>query len=407
MNFRHLAPVRGGVAALLGGALILAGTSANAQTAAALFDNTYVHEIRLSMHGADWATLQARYLENTYYPADFAWNGYVVRNVGVRSRGSGSRDPRKPGLKIAFDEFVGDQTFAGLKSVALDNFRQDAGMMKESLSMQLFQRMGIAAPRVVHARVYINNDYLGLFAMIEAVDKRFLKSALGESGGYLYEFEWSGTYRFEWLSADPMRYAPMFAPKTHEDDPPDVLWGHIAAMVETANHASRHEWESAMARFVDFESLLAYLAVESYLSDHDGFAGDWGLNNFYLYRYQDRDRFVVIPWDKDVNFRELERSVFEGTADHALFSTALSYPRLRDIYVAALRRCAAIADAREADGGTAGWLEREVARTAAMIRASAVTDTTKAYTNERFEQEVAWMLRFARYRGADVLEQVR
>ena len=68
-------------------------------------------------------------------------------------------------------------------------------MMKEALSMALFARMGLAAPRVSHARVYVNGDYLGLFAVIEPIDKRFLRRTLGEDSGYLYEFEWAGEYR--------------------------------------------------------------------------------------------------------------------------------------------------------------------------------------------------------------------
>ncbi len=380
--------------------------AADEPTAAALFDDSVVHEIRLFMHGADWSRLQAHYLENTYYPADFQWNGHVVHNVGIRSRGTGSRDPHKPGLKVDFNEFVGGQTFVGLKDIALDNFRQDAGMMKESLSMQLFAKLGIPAPRVSHARVYINNHYLGVYGVLEPIDEPFLSSRLGEDGGHLYEFDWSGDYRFEWLGPDPSRYAEMFAAKTHETQPPDQLYGALADMVATANRASRFTWEEEMARYFDFDYLLTYLAVEQYLSDHDGLAGDWGLNNFYMYRFADSDRFQILPWDKDVNFREVDRDVFAGLDEHALFATAMSYPRLRDRYVSALRRVAAVAADTGPESGEPGWLEREVTRLATMIRASVHADPSKAWTNDRFEQEVAWLQFFARHRSGHVLEQV-
>src|SRR5690606_16222541 len=77
----------------IGCLLLTTGTAQEAgPDAAELFDDTVVHELRLEMHGDDWSQLQAHYLENTYYPADLHWNGHVVRNIGVRSRGSGSRD---------------------------------------------------------------------------------------------------------------------------------------------------------------------------------------------------------------------------------------------------------------------------------------------------------------------------
>ena len=45
----------------------------------------------------DWAKLKASFQENTYYPADVRWEGVTVRNVGIRSRGFGSRSSTKPG----------------------------------------------------------------------------------------------------------------------------------------------------------------------------------------------------------------------------------------------------------------------------------------------------------------------
>ncbi len=392
----------------IGCLLLTTGTAQEAgPDAAELFDDTVVHELRLEMHGDDWSQLQAHYLENTYYPADLHWNGHVVRNIGVRSRGSGSRDARKPGLKLDFNEFVSSQTFAGLKSLALDNYRQDPAMLKESLSMQLFARAGIPAPRVAHARLYINGSYHGLYGVIEPVEEPFLRSRFGEDTGYLYEFEWSGAYRFEWLGDDPLRYAGMFEAETRDDEPPAQLFGSLVAFIRTATRASRDVWEREMSRYVDFQHLLTYLAVEQFLADHDGLAGDWGLNNFYLYRFADSERFQFIPWDKDVSFREVNRGVYAGLEDHGLFAAALERPHLHAIYRDALRRVAAIADERPEGGEGPGWLEAETLRLASLIRESARADPNKAFDNDRFEQEAAWMATFARHRSREVLGQVR
>lgn len=380
--------------------------AADGPSAADLFDDSVLHELRLSMYAGDWDLLRARCMENTYYPVDVEWRGQVVRNAGVRSRGSGSRDSRKPSLKLDFDRYVEDQTWLGLKALDLDNYRQDAGMMKELLSMQFFRRMGVAAPRAVQARLYVNGAYAGLYAALEPIDKKFLKAALGENDGHLYEFEWSDGYRLEWLGPDLQRYAAIFKPQTREEEPPQFLYEPIAAMIAAVNHTSRDAWEQTLTRFFDLDLLLSYLAVEMFLSDHDGLAGDWGLNNFYLYRYEDSDRFQLVPWDKDVNFRELERDVYAGFEGHALIGPALAQPRLREAYVAALRRAAAVSIEPAADGSGPGWLEREVARQAALIRTAACEDEQKAYSNPRFDQEVDWMLEFARHRAAQVLRQV-
>ena len=82
----------------------------------------------------------------------------------------------------------------------------------------------------------------------------------------------------------------------------------------------------------------------------------------------------------------------------------MQFGDLRDAYVHALRRCAAIA--AEVDASGQGWLEREVGRHANQIRAAALADEKKAWSNERFEQEVAWILSFARQRSGQIERQV-
>jgi len=44
------------------------------------------------------------------------------------------------------------------------------------------------------------------------------------------------------------------------------------------------------------------VAVENAITENDGFVGSFGANNFYLYEYGAKNRFVFIPWDKDSTF---------------------------------------------------------------------------------------------------------
>src|SRR5262245_3604986 len=106
-------------ALLVGSWLVLAGAwTASAQTpdpADPFFDDTVVHEIRLAINTKDWNTLKSNYLLNDYYPCDFKWGSVTVRNVGIRSRGTGSRSGVKPGLRVDFDRYTTNQKFLGLK----------------------------------------------------------------------------------------------------------------------------------------------------------------------------------------------------------------------------------------------------------------------------------------------------
>src|SRR3954467_396181 len=101
----------------------------------AFFNDTVVHDVRLTVNTKDWTSLKVHFLENTYYPADLRWQDQVVRGVGIRSRGTGSRSDVKPGLRVDFDRYAADQKFLGLKSFIFRNQTQDASNLRERLSM--------------------------------------------------------------------------------------------------------------------------------------------------------------------------------------------------------------------------------------------------------------------------------
>ena len=80
--------------------VVVCGASrASAQSADEFFNPETLQRIDLWLNSSDWSKLKAAFQENTYYPADVTWNGQTVRNVGIRSRGLGSRSGTKPGLR--------------------------------------------------------------------------------------------------------------------------------------------------------------------------------------------------------------------------------------------------------------------------------------------------------------------
>ena len=65
------------------------------------------------LNSADWEKLKQNFRSNDYYPADVVFNGETARNVGIRSRGLGSRSDRKPGLRVDMNRYADGQTFLG------------------------------------------------------------------------------------------------------------------------------------------------------------------------------------------------------------------------------------------------------------------------------------------------------
>jgi spore coat protein H len=388
-------------------------TPQTGSNADAFFDDTVLHEIRLTINSRDWQSLKDNYLDNTYYPCDFRWRDHVLRNIGIRSRGTGSRSGIKPGLRVDFDRYVTDQKFLGLKSFVLRNNTQDASSMHERLSMLLFRKMNVLAPRVAHTKLYINNEYVGLYGIVESADKPFLKRTINDDDGYLYKYDYpaDGTpYFFEDRGSNPAAYVPLpFKPETHEADPrPEV----IAQWIQAINQSSDGAFRSAVGDYVDFQKILQHLAVETFVSETDGLVGDYGVNNFYLYRSVNRNLFTFIGWDKSEAFKGgPTRSIWQNILNtptnrqNRLVARTLAYRDLYDYFLDMLMECVRLAS-EPTEGDGRGWLEREIEREYQQIRDAAIADPDKPYTADDFERAVNDLRDFARNRGNSVTQEV-
>lgn len=384
-----------------------------ADQAAPFFDDGRLEDIRLLINSRDWETLKATFRGNTYYPADFQWRDSTVRNVGIRSRGNGSRSGSKPGLRLDFDRYSTRQKFLGLKSIVLRNNTQDASHLHERLGMAFFTRMGLPAPRELHVRFFVNNVYAGLYTVVEAVDKDFLKRVFGENDGYLFDYDYDPAappYFFEYLGADPALYVPKpFSPETNETNPrPDIL----ERMISTINSAGAATFRTDIEEFLDVRTFMRYVAIEAFLADTDGFLGDWGMNNFYLYRPPDRHRFTIVPWDKSHAFVAApDLTVWHNITDvpaasrNRLMTRLLEQPDLRTLYLDTLVEAARSASEAVAPGG-AGWLERELNRQLLQIREAALADPLSPFTPDEFVAAVDALRTFIRQRPGLVLAEV-
>src|SRR5262249_56961102 len=68
-----------------------AQTTSSSDLSDRFFDDAVLHDLSISIGTAEWAALKEHYLEFTYYPCDLKWNDLTVRNIGIRSYGTGSR----------------------------------------------------------------------------------------------------------------------------------------------------------------------------------------------------------------------------------------------------------------------------------------------------------------------------
>ena len=379
------------------------------------FDDTVLHEIRLTINSRDWQSLRDHYLDNTYYQCDFKWKDKTVRGIGIRSRGNGSRSGVKPGLRLDFDRYVTDQKFLGLKSFVLRNNTQDPSSLHERLSMLIFKRMGLPAPKEAHVKLYINNAYAGLYTIVESIDRVFLKNTFDNDGGYLYKYDYPADekpYYFEYKGNDPRLYVPLpFKPETHESDPRPEF---VEQLVRTVNETSDAQFRSAINDYLDLERFIRHVAVEIWVGDDDGFLGGWGMNNFYIYRFDAEKRFRFIAWDKSNAFLDgwwypIWHNItdVEPERQNRLMRRVMSYSNLKALFLDTLQEISdSTSELEEGQRSGPGWFEREIERDYRQIRDAARSDPEKAFSNDEFEDGVDALREFARKRAEFVRVQI-
>jgi hypothetical protein len=151
--------------------------------------------------------------------------------------------------------------------------------------------------------------------------------------------------------------------------------------------------------------------VELFVTDWDCILGDvFGMNNFYLYRFENKTLSQFIAWDKDNAFSWARRGILVNADANVLSRRALAIPEYRRSYMESMLKLAAMS------GAQGGWLDQEVDRMFAQINDAALADPNKLYlldgalqiaSNDLYTKSIADLHDFAAQRTAYVLDAVQ
>src|SRR5437588_12781605 len=105
-----------------------------------------------------------------------------------------SRGLKRP-VKIDLNRHQEGQRFHGLKKLNLNNGITDPTKAREALSYAVFRVAGVPAPRTAYAEVTLtvrgkyDKEYVGLYTLIEQVDRVCLNEHFGHAAGMLLKPE--------------------------------------------------------------------------------------------------------------------------------------------------------------------------------------------------------------------------
>jgi hypothetical protein len=187
---------------------------------------------------------------------------------------------------------------------------QDPSYLCEALSRELFNEAGVPTPRAGHALMNLNGRQMGLFVLIEGVNKQFLKRHFKSANGNLYDAALGGdiTNRLEVTSGE---------------NPNDR--SHLTNLLNAANETDSGRRFAQLQKYLDVERFLSFAALEVLLVHWDGYSTG-GPNNYRIFHDTTRDKIVFMPQGLDQIFVGISPANtitphFTGIVAHKLMTT--------------------------------------------------------------------------------------
>jgi RNA polymerase sigma factor (sigma-70 family) len=231
--------------------------------------------------------------------ANFELGGVSFTNVAARVKGN-VRSLYEPtrAYKVDLNKFAPGQKLGGLNELTFNSLPWDYSSLGEALAYEFFREAGVPAPRTAYAWLSASvttqweQKPLGLYLMVEPVDKQFAAERFGSKATPIFK---PVTYNlFEHLGDAWSAYAPIYDLKTKATLEQQRRVIDFARLVSSATDA---EFAARAGDFLDLDEFARFLAAEVLLPSYDGILADG--QNVYMYLDPRSNKFGLIPWDLD------------------------------------------------------------------------------------------------------------
>lgn len=259
-----------------------------------VFNTNKVTTVDIEIAEEDWADMLENAAAEELKQADITVNGKKIENVAIRTKGNLSlrsvvnSDSDRYSLKIDFDYYDDTQSLYGLKKLNLNNNYSDSTLMREYISYEMMEQMGLPTPTHSYMYVTVNGEERGLFLGVEAVDETFLANNYGSNDGFLFKPDGTGS-DLKYISDEITAYTGIGL-KTNEGR---MDQSKLVEMLNAINNGGDIE------KYLDVDEMLRYFAVNTALVNLDSYQGNMK-HNYYL--YEQNGIFSIIPWDYNMSF---------------------------------------------------------------------------------------------------------
>ena len=287
-----------------------------------IFDQNTLNTYELILSRDNLALIDANPAAERYVEGMLIFQGDTISPVGIRYKGSiggfvgcvsgsdwtnptGFKTCTKLSMKVKINWEGREELFYKVRKLQFHSQNLDQSQMHERLGYWLFRKMGVAAPRSVHAKLIINGAYAGLFALTEQIDGRFAKQNYEDNDGNLYKEVWpigmDGNPHHEQVYLNALR--------TNEDENPSV--SIIRDFGQRIADASETSLADTISKYMDLNEIISFIAVDRTIRNDDGpfhwycNINDCSNHNYFWYEEPVNKMLHLIPWDLDNAFENV------------------------------------------------------------------------------------------------------
>ncbi len=239
---------------------------------------------------------------NIEWHADFVFNNGIlddtIYDIGFRLRGNTSRYSQKKSFKVSFNTYVSGRKYHGLEKMNLNGEHNDPSIIRSKLGWDLLREFDIPGPRSNHVRVYINNNYYGLYINVEHIDEEFVDSRFGNQDGNLYKCLWPAD--LDYLGSNPDNYKLIIGDRRVYNLKTNKLqddYSDLANFIDVLNNTPDEAFLCEMDKIFNISDYLKVIAIDIFTGNWDGYI--YNKNNFYLYHNTKTGKFEYIQYDLD------------------------------------------------------------------------------------------------------------
>ena len=314
-----------------------------------LFDKETIQKVKINIKKQNLDYLRYNAKEKPTVIADsIIINNNIIKNIGIKTKG---RTTLLPLIKsnnnlfsytIIFKEcinkkngFKENQKLLGLNKLSFNNMLGDPSKTKEYISYYLLTEMKVPTPEYTYAELTINNEYQGIYFMIEPINKSLTERTLNEKNDFLIKPEINGgdllyderldkyidknkEFNLDSLLKD--KKGNITLPHNNVLEKYNGIWENdldtlkelysqlpmffkwLKKLNELNNIQDKDTeyFEEELNKIIDVDSLIRYWAVNTYIVNTDSYTTHVK-GNYALYMSK-KGKVTIIPWDYNYAF---------------------------------------------------------------------------------------------------------